>query len=56
MDDIKKLKDEIHILRERLQLLLDGKETFVDQEILVVSRMLDEMLVEYERLLEKSKL
>lgn len=55
MCDLKKLKDNIHELREHLQQLIDKKRNFADSEVLEVSRMLDEMLVDYEKLKKKMK-
>ncbi|MCX7710027.1 MAG: aspartyl-phosphate phosphatase Spo0E family protein [Clostridia bacterium] len=55
MENKEKLKNDIQSLREQLQQMISDRKTFVDPEILTVSTLLDEMLIEYEALLEKEK-
>ncbi len=52
MSELKELIDKIQDLRKYLHLLLEEKENLLDPEIVSVSKMIDTLLNEYEKILK----
>jgi hypothetical protein len=51
---IDQLKNDMNLLREKLQRLV-GRKGFIDEEVLMLSRELDERIVGYLRVLKESE-
>lgn len=55
MNEFSELNKKINDLRDHLHVMILNKENIQDREILEVSKMIDYLLNEYSKLLEKKK-
>ncbi len=55
MDGLQNILDKIRELKEVLQVLIEEKSDLLDPEVIAVSRMLDSILNEYERMIYENR-
>lgn len=56
LKETKKVLNRINFLRSKMNRLIDKKESILDSEILLISQLLDEAIIEYEGIKKKNNL